>query len=116
MQRAIAINCAMDVPATKRGVLAAIDTANLKRSSPHELAGQLTNTRFIACQFLGREIVKIALKPLFGVAAEIVKESPRVDAGIVHVIKADTHCIVSDRIQVKNEDVAFAANGFTLHL
>src|SRR5216683_6209035 len=81
----------------------------------------LTHARPVAVETLGLEIVEVILKSPLGVLSEIAQKRPGIDAGGVHVVEAEPHRVIADRIDGENGDVALAADrlalcfGVTLH-
>src|SRR6266446_2835239 len=82
---------------------------------------ELAHARPVAVETLGLEIVEVILKAPLGVLSEIAQKRPGIDAGGVHVVEAEPHRIIADRIDGENGDVALAADrlalcfGVTLH-
>src|SRR5258707_4288152 len=72
------------------------------------------HARPVAVETLGLEIVEIILKAPLGVLSEIAKERPGIDAGGVHVVEAEPHRVIADRVDGENGDVALAADRFAL--
>src|SRR5258707_15635643 len=81
----------------------------------------LAHARPVALETLGLEIVEIILKAPLGVLSEIAQERPGIDAGGVHVVEAEPHRVIADRVDGENGDVALAADrlafrfGMSLH-
>src|SRR5712671_7328745 len=93
------------------------DNAQGAKSEP-----ALAHARFVAVEALGLEIVEIILEAPLGVLPEIVQKRPGIDAGGVHIVEAEPHRIIANRIDGENGHVALAADrlalrfGMTLHL
>src|SRR5260370_15162023 len=74
----------------------------------------LAHARPVPVETLGLEIVEIILKAPLGVLSEIAQERPGIDAGGVHVVEAEPHRVIADRVDGENGDVALAADRLAL--
>src|SRR5260370_42476942 len=79
------------------------------------LPGGLADTWFVAIQALGGKIIQIQLKLSFGVLPQVVQKLPGKDAGVVHVIKANPHRVISDGINRENHHIAFSPDRLALY-
>src|SRR5258705_2581656 len=74
----------------------------------------LAHARPVAVETLGLEIVEVILKAPLGVLSELAQKRQGIDAGGVHVVEAEPHRIIADRIDGENGHVALAANRLAL--
>src|SRR5258705_4226359 len=72
------------------------------------------HARPVAVETLGLEVVEIILKAPLGVLSEIAQERPGIDAGGVHVVEAQPHRVIADRVDGENGNVALAADRLAL--
>src|SRR5258708_32573789 len=88
------------------------------RMSDNALGAQFepasAHARPVAVETLGLEIVEIILKAPLGVLSEIAQERPGIDAGGVHVVEAQPHRVIADRVDGENGNVALAADRLAL--
>src|SRR3954447_15369899 len=82
----------------------------------HPLEEWLSGAPPVSVEPFCGEVVEIVPKTRFRIRAEIVQERRRVDAGVVHVVEADPHRVIADRIHRQDGDVALSADGLALRL
>jgi hypothetical protein len=88
--------------------------AKVNDARAQEPLGLLADTWFVAIQPLGSKIIQIEQKLPFGVSPQVMQKLPGKKAGVVHVIKADAHRVISDGINREDHHIAFSPDRLAL--